>query len=95
MAVYLVTWDLDREEDYPEARAAFVAHLGRIENIADPALDSVRFISTPWRVDEVADYLQQKLEERDALIVTRLVKGAHQGKLAQRVWEWIEARIEH
>ena len=47
MSVFLVTWDLNRENaNYAQARATFVKHLEAYENTRDQGLDSVRFIST-------------------------------------------------
>jgi hypothetical protein len=94
MAVYAVTWDLNREgSGYSAARAAFVQHLERFDHIKDPGLDSVRFIATTMSPDEVDIYLRQKLDTNDRLFVSRVRTGEHQGWLAKNVWNWINARI--
>jgi hypothetical protein len=94
MAVYLVTWDLNREKpNYGAARAAFVAHLERFQNIKDPGLDSVRFVSTGWSADQVSADLMMKLDSNDRLVVTKLEPSTHQGCLLETVWDWINARI--
>jgi hypothetical protein len=94
MAVYFVTWDLNREKtNYGAARAAFIAHLERYQNIRDPGLDSVRFVSTGWSADQVSADLEKKLDDNDRLVVTKLVPGTHQGRLLGPVWDWINARI--
>jgi hypothetical protein len=47
MAVYLVTWDLNKEKpNYAQARQNLITHLERYQNIRDPGLDSVWFLST-------------------------------------------------
>ena len=52
MAVYLVTWDLNKEKpNYAEARKQFIAHVERYENKKDAGLDSVRFVSTNLTAD--------------------------------------------
>lgn len=94
MSVYVVTWDLNREKpNYAQARAAFVQHLEAYENTRDGGLDSVRFISTPSSADQIDEYLRQKLDGNDRLIVTRLVAGGYQGWLDKDVWAWINQRL--
>jgi hypothetical protein len=94
MAVYVVTWDLNREKpNYPAARVAFIAHLDRYQSIRDPGLDSVRFVSTDWSADQVSADLETKLDSNDRLVVTKLVPSTHQGRLLPTVWDWINARI--
>lgn len=94
MAVFLVTWDLNREKpNYAQARQAFIAHLERYENVRDPGLDSVRFISTSETADEISEDLRQKLDTNDRLVVTMMENGKHQGWLSKSTWEWIDARL--
>ncbi|HDS1556452.1 TPA: hypothetical protein QEL11_003752 [Stenotrophomonas maltophilia] len=50
MAVYVVTWNLNREVNYTAKRTAFLNHLNLHDNVADPALESVRWISTNLRL---------------------------------------------
>lgn len=94
MAVFLVTWDLNREKsNYNQARATFIAHLERYENTRDPGLDSVRFIATSLTATQIDADLRTKLDTNDRLFVTKLVSGNHQGWLAKNVWDWINARL--
>jgi len=94
MAVYLVTWDLNKEKpNYAEARRQFIAHLERYENTKDSGLDSVRFVSTTLTADQVSTDLRTKLDKNDRIFVTKLVSGNHQGWLSQSVWDWINARL--
>jgi hypothetical protein len=94
MAVYLVTWDLNKEKpNYAEARKQFLAHLERYENKNDPGLDSVRFVSTNSSADQISTDLRTKLDNNDRLVVTKLVAGNHQGWLSKDVWDWISARL--
>jgi hypothetical protein len=94
MAVYLVTWDLNKEKpNYAEARKQFIAHLERYENKKDSGLDSVRFVSTQLSADQLSDDLRKKLDDNDRIIVTKLISGNHQGWLGKDVWEWINARL--
>jgi hypothetical protein len=93
MATYLVTWDLNREkQNYAAARARFVGRLDEFENIKDPGLDSVRFVSTTWTADQLSSDLRGYMDDNDKIIVTKLVSGNHQGWLAKSVWDWINAR---
>jgi hypothetical protein len=94
MAVYVVTWDLNREKpNYSDARKKFIEHLEKYENTKDAGLDSVRFISTTSSADQVSTYLRQRQDNNDKLIVTKLNSGQHQGWLNKSVWDWINARL--
>lgn len=94
MSVYVVTWDLNNEKpNYSQARIAFVKHLESYDNIKDPGLDSVRFISTPSTANQIDVYLRQKLDTNDRLFVSKLNSAEHQGWLGQSTWNWINARI--
>lgn len=94
MAVYVVTWDLNKEKpNYSQARTAFVNHLGALENTKDPGLDSVRFVSTTSTAGQLDTYLRQKLDTNDRLFVSQLNRGGHQGWLSKNVWDWINARL--
>jgi hypothetical protein len=95
MAVYLVTWDLNKEKpNYSAARIIFIKHLERYTQTKDPGLDSVRFVSTTWSVEQVAADLRKKMDENDTLVVTELVAGDYNGYLSEKVWKWIDARVE-
>ena len=94
MAVYLVTWDINRAgAGYSEARAAFISHLQTYPHKKDGGLDSVWFISTDQTANQIDAYLRQRLDNNDRLIVTRIRSGEHQGWLDPEVWKWIEARL--
>ena len=91
MAVYVVTWDLNKEKpNYQAARKAFLDHLGAYEQTKDSGLDSVRFISTDETASEVKDFLREKMDDNDRLLVSRMRKGERSGWLT--VWDWIKAR---
>lgn len=93
MAVYVVTWNLNREKpNYSQARSAFIQHLERMDNIADSGLESVRWVSTASSVSAVSDYLRGKLDDNDRLFVSKVNAGERDGWLAQVVWDWIKAR---
>lgn len=94
MSVYLVTWDLNKEQpNYAAARTQFLAHLDRHEHIKDPGLDSVRFVSTNWTAEQLSADLRIRLDDNDRLVVTQLTSGTHQGWLSKVVWSWIDARL--
>jgi hypothetical protein len=94
MSVFIVTWNLNRERsNYDQARKEFVKHLESYDNIADPGLESVRFVSTSQSADQVSAFLRQKLDNNDRLFVSKLRSGEHQGWLAQNVWDWINKRL--
>jgi hypothetical protein len=94
MAVYLVTWDLNKEKpNYAEARKQFIAHLERYENKKDAGLDSVRFVSANLSAEQLSEDLRKKLDDNDRIIVTKLMSGSYYGWLSQDVWDWINARL--
>jgi hypothetical protein len=94
MAVYVVTWNLNREKpNYHTARQRFVDHLNTLENQADRYLDSVRFISTASSAANLEAYLRQMMDANDRLMVSMLRPGEYAGWLDRTVGTWIAARI--
>jgi hypothetical protein len=94
MAVFLVTWDLNRAKpNYAAARQKLIEHLRRYEHVKDVGLDSVWFISTQKTADALDADIRTQLDVNDRVIATKLVSGQHQGWLGQDVWDWINARI--
>lgn len=94
MPVFLVTWNLNKEHaNYPAARNAFIDHLNRYANIADPGLESVRFVSTTKSASDLSADLKLKLDDNDRLFVTRLRQSEHAGWLHKDVWAWIDKHL--
>jgi hypothetical protein len=94
MAVFLVTWELNREKpNYAQARATFLATLEQFEYTKDQGLDSVAFVASTSTADGVSDTLRKRLDDNDRLVVTKLVSGSHQGWLSKTTWDWINARL--
>lgn len=94
MAIYVVTWDINREKpNYAAARTAFIAHIDRYDHTKDRGLDSVRFISTVWTAEQIRDDLRTKLDGDDRLFICQINKGQNDGWLAKAVWKWIHARL--
>ena len=94
MAVYVITWNLNKErQNYDTSRRAFIQRLERYDNIKDSGLESVRWVSTASTATQVHQDLMSKLDKNDRLFVSRLTSGTHQGWLSQQVWDWINARI--
>lgn len=94
MGVFVVTWNLNKERaNYASARAEFIKHLERYPNVADPALETVRWIESNASAQAISDDLRTKLDNNDRIFVSRINQGAHAGWLSQTVWEWISSRI--
>ncbi|MBA0328481.1 hypothetical protein D7U76_09790 [Stenotrophomonas maltophilia] len=93
MAVYVVTWNLNREANYDPKRTAFLNHLNRHENVADPALETVRWISTGLSADALSADLRQRLDGNDRIFVSHVYTGGHQGYLSKATWAWINQRL--
>lgn len=96
MAVYIVTWDLNKEKpNYALARAKFVERLDQFKDSRqDSGLDSVRFVSTQWDAQQISDYLRKAQDSDDTLLVVRTHAGSSErtGWLSKETWDWIEAR---
>lgn len=69
MAVYLVTWELNKERpNYAQARQALITQLEKFNYTKDPGLDSLWFVSTDWTAQQVSDYVQPSLDKNDRLL---------------------------
>lgn len=94
MAVYMVTWNLNKERgNYNQARQAFIQHLDRYESIRDHGLESVRWINSTDTVNQVTDDLRLNMDDNDRIFVTKVNAGQHQGWLHNDIWDWINARL--
>ncbi|BBE34428.1 hypothetical protein [Sphingosinicella microcystinivorans] len=94
MAVFVVTWNLNKERSgYDQARREFIAHLERYDNVKDSGLETVRWISTTNTAEDISAFLQQKLDKNDRLFISKLNSGQHQGWLDKTTWSWINARL--
>ena len=94
MSVFMVTWNLNKERsNYNKAREAFIRHLERYPNVADPGLETVRWIVSSDTAGDVSSDLESRLDSNDRLFVTRLAAGTYQGWLSQATWKWIEANM--
>lgn len=90
MAVYVVTWNLNKERsNYNNARDQFIEQLNRFTNIKDSGLESVRFVSSSSSAEEVSDFLRQKLDKNDRLFVSKVHRLEKAGWLEESVWKWI------
>ena len=88
--VYLITYDLNGPgKDYSRLYTA----LQQYDNIRDPGLDSVWFVSTTSTANEVSNHIRQYMDANDKHVVTLMRAGEHQGWLLQNVWDWINARL--
>jgi len=94
VAVFVVTWNLNKErQNYAKARADFISQFDHIEHIADPGLESVMFIEVNNSAQQISDYLRQKMDNNDCLLVSRLNSGECAGWVNVNVVEWINTRI--
>lgn len=94
MVVFVVTWNIQHDgESYSARRAAFLAHLGRYENISVTELDSVCWISAGTSCELLSIELQEKLGRNDRLFVSRMERGDYYGYLDKQIWSWIGQRL--
>ncbi|GID06847.1 hypothetical protein [Pseudomonas sp. 008] len=94
MPVYMVTWNLNKERaNYQHARDSFIQYLDRYQNVQDPGLESVRWVSYNGTAAQVCTDLRTKVDANDRLFVTQVFAGSHQGWLSKSVWDWINARL--
>lgn len=93
MAVFLVSWNLNKEKaNYQAARATFIAHLQRYPHTRDPGLETVWFLESGASAQAISDDLKTKLDDNDRLVVSRMRSGEYAGWLNKDVWTWIAAR---
>lgn len=93
MAVYVVTWNLNREVNYTAKRTAFLNHLNRHENVADPNLETVRWISTNLSAGALCADLKLKIDANDAIFVAQLANGSYSGFMRPATSAWIAQRL--
>lgn len=95
MAVFVVTWNLNREpkRDYNLARKNFLEQLEKLANVADPDLESVRWVETRKTANELDHFLREKMDDNDGLFVSRLRADEYGGWLADEVVKWIAAKV--
>lgn len=94
MAVYVVTWNLNKERtNYAQARKEFIEHLERHSNIGETGLESVRWISTTMNADQLYNDLATKLDKNDRIFISHVVRGTHKGWLNQSTWDWINSKL--
>jgi len=93
MAVFVVTWNLNREgANYDARRTALLNQIGRYQNASDPGLESVRWVAADT-AEKLCGDLMQRLDKNDRIFVCQLHRGAYQGFLSQPVWDWINPRL--
>lgn len=93
MAVYLVTWNLNKEPNYAKARADFIKVLDSYATIRDRNLETVRFVHTQETAEQLAKNLNVPLDKNDTLIVSRMRAGEYFGWFAPQIWEWIIPKL--
>ncbi|CAD0313378.1 MULTISPECIES: hypothetical protein [Xanthomonas] len=94
MAVYVVTWNLNKERsNYDAARRQFIQHLERHPNVQDRGLESVRWVQSAGTAQQLSDDLRQKLDNNDRLFVSKLNVNQSAGWLDKSVWDWIQTRL--
>jgi len=94
MGVYLVTWNLNRENaNHDVTRAAFIERLEEYDYVHDEDLESVYFVSTPLSAGQVSTDLHTKLDTHDKVIVAQVMEGTYCGWMPQPLWDWIEERL--
>jgi hypothetical protein len=94
MAVFMVTWNLNKEgENYNKSRDEFIKQLKIYDHTRDEDLNTVYFISTTSAVNEICGFLREKMDGNDCLVVSKINRGGYQGWLSRAVWDWIGARL--
>lgn len=94
MGVFVVTWNLNRERaNYAAARAEFIKHLERHQNIGESGLESVRWIHSNLTAQQLSDDLRAKLDDNDRIFVSKLASGTYAGWLNQATGNWITPKV--
>lgn len=92
MAVYLITWNLNRESNYQGASDAVHNALNKLDTTRDLGLETVRFVNTTSTMHQLYDYLAPYFDKNDRLVITKMVSGQYHGWLTEQTWSWINAR---
>ena len=95
MAVYLATWDLNKEKtNYAQARSASIAAFGIFENIRHRSrFGAIRFPAAGPLI-RVQHIFRGKMDSNDKLIVSTMVSGSHQGWLSKRSSGAMQSLVE-
>jgi predicted DNA-binding transcriptional regulator AlpA len=94
MAVYVVTWNLNKERvNYDAARRQFIQHLERYPSAKDAGLESVRWVQSSGSAQQLSDDLRHKLDNNDRIFVSELIAGQFAGWLDKDVGNWINSRL--
>jgi hypothetical protein len=94
MAVYVVTWNLNKERsNYAQARKEFIDNLDRYDHVSDPGLESVRWVSTTWSASQISNDLRTKMDNNDTLFVSQVMAGTYDGWLKPQTWQWIASKL--
>lgn len=94
MAVYLVTWNLNKEgAAYATASHRVHDFLNQLVTIRDPQLETVRFVDTTDAAGALYKYLSSCFDQNDRLFVTRIHAGQYSGWLHRDVSSWIDGRV--
>lgn len=95
MAVYIITWNLNREvSNYAAVSSELNERLNKLTTIKHPALESVRFVSTTKTARELYEYLEPDiLDTDDKMVIVNLRRGEYWGKLSREVWDWISDKL--
>lgn len=94
MAVYLVTWNLNKEgAHYSAARKKFLdGFTGLDAAYAGKNLDTVAFVSTSGSATDLYNHLVKGIDANDRLFVVQVFPGSYYGWLDDTVVKWLNAR---
>ncbi|WP_339211906.1 hypothetical protein [Paenibacillus sp. FSL L8-0333] len=87
MSIYLISYDLnDPGKDYAALWEA-------IENLGPfiKPLESVYFVATTLRSDQIVPRLTRVMDLGDGLVVTPIEKDPTGGQVDPEVWKWLSA----
>ena len=93
--IYIVTWNLNGENNYEAARQQVLNLLQNpaLDAIKDSGLDSAYFVATNWTADQLYNHLSTAFDDDDRVIVVEILSGHYSGWLHQDMVDWINARL--
>lgn len=90
--VYAVTWQLNGVKPTAD-KLRLIQALEEYEFAKDPALENVRFISTPKKIDRLHRDLHKYLTAPDRMLITLIhsedQSTTYAGQVGGGVWDWI------
>lgn len=95
MAVYLVTWNINKAGSlYTPARDKFLSGFSGLDvTYVGDTLDTIVFVSTALPINTLYNRLAKNLDGNDRLLLNQVFKNCYMGYLDKKVADWLNTRL--